>query len=109
MLVPRKVDLCARPGGRSPPPLCLTLRTGHGLGAGARREDAERGKIEPILTPGDSRLRSRSSRKQHEHGGQKLTRLVPSGTLILIGFLVIGLYVGGEAGFVDLNPVFPGG
>ena len=29
---------------------------------------------------------------------------MPSGTLILIGFLVIGLYVGGEAGFVDLNP-----
>ena len=61
-------------------------------------------KLSQFLPLGDSRLRSRSSRKQHEHGGQKLTRLVASGTLILIGFLVIGLYVGGEAGFVDLNP-----
>ena len=61
-------------------------------------------KSSQFLPLGDSRLRSRSSRKQHEHGGQKLTRLVASGTLILIGFLVIGLYVGGEAGFVDLNP-----
>ena len=29
---------------------------------------------------------------------------MPSGIFILTGFLVIGLYVGAEAGFVSLNP-----